>query len=93
MSPKKQTTTSGRPARAIARSRYSTGVTHTGHPGPEISLTESGSMARNPAEAMAWVWVPQTSMIEVGRSNCVLKRLISATRPAIAAGSLCMFEE
>ena len=48
MSPKDQKMTSGLAAMATALSISSTGVTHTGHPGPWMRWTESGSSSSRP---------------------------------------------
>ena len=62
MSPNEQKMTSGRAAIASARSIVSSGVTHTGQPGPWISSTPSGSSWSMPLRMIVWVWPPQTSM-------------------------------
>ena len=43
MSPKVSSVHPGRIERSAARSMYPAGVTHTGHPGPEISAMSGGS--------------------------------------------------
>ncbi len=52
---------------ATALSISSSGVTHTGQPGPCTSVTSSGSMASMPDLISVWVWPPQISMIVQGR--------------------------
>ena len=48
ISPNEQKITSGRPAMAIALSIISSGVTHTGQPGPWINVISSGSISSIP---------------------------------------------
>ena len=67
MSPNEQKMTSGRAAMASARSIISSGVTHTGQPGPWISSTSSGSSWSMPLRMIEWVWPPQTSISAHGR--------------------------
>ncbi len=67
MSPNEQKTTFGREAMAIALSISSSGVTHTGQPGPWTSSTSLGSSSSIPYLTIVWVWPPQTSMIVQGR--------------------------
>jgi hypothetical protein len=43
------------------------GVTHTGQPGPWISLSSGGSSWSRPQRTMAWVWPPHTSIRVQGR--------------------------
>src|ERR1017187_3584035 len=76
MSPNEQKMTFGRRAIACARSIISSGVTHTGHPGPCTSSTPSGRSWSSPFLTMEWVWPPQTSISTQGR---VWMRRISAT--------------
>ena len=64
-----------------------TGVTHTGQPGPEISRTDGGSIRRRPAAAIAWVWVPHTSMKVARRPRRSAAVAIAAHQPGTAAGS------
>ena len=66
MSPKEQKMTPGGAAIASARSIVSRGVTHTGHPGPWIISTPSGSSWSMPLRMMVCVWPPQTSIIAQG---------------------------
>ena len=67
MSPKEQKMTSGLAAIASARSMVSSGVTHTGHPGPWIISTSSGSNWSIPLRTIVWVCPPHTSMSAHGR--------------------------
>ncbi len=55
MSPKEVKITSGRRAMASALSMSSSGVTHTGQPGPWISPIDSGSMRSMPERMRVWV--------------------------------------
>ena len=59
--------TSGIAAIASARSIVSSGVTHTGHPGPWIISTPSGRSWSMPLRTMVCVCPPQTSMSAHGR--------------------------
>ena len=59
--------TSGREAISIALSISSSGVTHTGQPGPWTSVTPGGSSSSMPNLTMACVWPPHTSMSVHGR--------------------------
>ena len=67
MSPNEQKMTSGIDAISIAFSMSSSGVTHTGHPGPCTSVTVSGRSSSTPNFTMACVWPPHTSMSVQGR--------------------------
>src|SRR5579864_5145060 len=67
MSPKEQKVTSGRCEIDTALSISSSGVTHTGHPGPCTSVISRGSKSSSPLLTMVWVCPPQTSMIVHGR--------------------------
>jgi hypothetical protein len=60
MSPKATTVVSERRASAIAANTSSSRQTQTGHPGPEISSTASGSVLRSPAIEMVRSCPPQT---------------------------------
>ena len=62
MSPNEQKVTSGRAAIASARSIASSGVTHTGQPGPCTSETSGGKSSSMPKRTIAWVCPPQTSI-------------------------------
>ena len=55
--------TSGRAAISSALSIISSGVTHTGQPGPWIISIASGSSWSMPWRMIEWVWPPHTSMI------------------------------
>src|SRR5450759_269872 len=66
MSPKVVIVTPGWRAISMAVSMSRLAVTHTGQPGPEISVTFLGITSRSPFRAMATVWVPHTSMIFMG---------------------------
>ena len=68
----------GRIASSSTASMTSPGVTQTGQPGPESSLTFSGSIARRPLLAMAIVCVPQTSISRISPSSRA--RIASRTR-------------
>src|SRR3989304_839130 len=63
MSPKEQNITSDCEAIYTALSSISMGVTHTGHPGPCISVILLGRSVSMPNFIMLWVWPPQTSII------------------------------
>src|SRR5215469_9129880 len=67
MSPNEQKITSGRHEIDTALSINSSGVTHTGHPGPWTSVTSFGSRSSSPLFTMVCVCPPQTSMIVQGR--------------------------
>ncbi len=84
MSPKEVKITSGRRAIASARSISSSGVTHTGQPGPCTSVIVSGSMRSMPDRMSVCVWPPQTSIIVQGRSA---SRRIAANSVFAAAPS------
>src|SRR5450756_519329 len=62
MSPNEQKMTLGREANATALSIFSSGVTHTGQPGPCSNVTSRGSSSSIPYFRIACVWPPQTSM-------------------------------
>src|ERR1051326_2542526 len=68
-------------ASTIASSTSGTSVTHTGHPGPMITLRLRGRMARRPNLAIACSWLPHTCMTETGA------RPISATTRSSAPAS------
>ena len=59
--------TFGRAAMASALSISSSGVTHTGQPGPCTSSISGGSSWSRPWRTMACVWPPQISMMTHGR--------------------------
>ena len=59
--------TPSRAAMACALSIVSSGVTHTGHPGPCTSSIPSGRSRSMPCFTIEWVWPPQTSIITQGR--------------------------
>ena len=63
MSPNEQKITSGRDAISSALSMISSGVTHTGQPGPWIISISSGSSWSMPCRMIECVCPPQTSMI------------------------------
>ena len=67
MSPNEQKITSGRPAMATALSRISIGVTHTGQPGPWISVISRGSISSSAKRTIECVCPPQISMMFHGR--------------------------
>ena len=54
-------------ASAMASSISGQSVTHTGQPGPMITVSCSGKVARSPNRAMACSWLPQTCITETGR--------------------------
>ncbi len=58
--------TFGRAAMSSALSISSSGVTHTGQPGPWTSSISGGSSWSMPWRTMAWVWPPQISMMTHG---------------------------
>src|ERR1700754_117922 len=64
MSPNEQKTTPGCDAISSALSMISSGVTHTGHPGPWIISMVSGSSWSMPCRMIECVWPPHTSMID-----------------------------
>ena len=66
MSPNVAKRIPSRPASQRARSTSPADVTQTGQPGPEISRIPGGRSFRIPYRPMAWVWLPQTSMIVTG---------------------------
>ena len=65
-SPKVATMISGRFERAIAWSISVLSVTQTGQPGPENISMVGGRSCLMPNRCIAWVWVPQNSMILTG---------------------------
>src|SRR5438477_2299522 len=67
MSPNEQKITPGCAAIASALSISSSGVTHTGHPGPCTISIPAGSIWSIPFLMIEWVCPPQTSMIFHGR--------------------------
>ena len=67
MSPNEVRITSGRRAMAIALSISSSGVTHTGQPGPCTSVISGGSIRSIPDLISVCVCPPQISMIIHGR--------------------------
>ncbi len=84
-SPKVVMVTPGRAANARAWSTERTGVTQTGHPGPETSRIPSGNDPRRPKRLIAMVWLPQTSMKVTGSGSRT--RRSSFRSAAAAAGS------
>jgi len=84
MSPKEQKMTSWRPAISRARSIISSGVTHTGHPGPCTNSTASPSSWSIPLRMIECVWPPHTSMIVQVRPA---RLLMCSTSTRAAAGS------
>ena len=80
MSPNEQKITSGRAAISSALSIISSGVTHTGQPGPWISSTCSGSNWSMPCRMMVWVCPPHTSISVQGRVT--VARMRSSSRAA-----------
>src|SRR5512134_450305 len=85
MSPKVASSAPRSFPRAIAASMYPSGVTHTGHPGPDTIVTAPDRRGRRPPRAIATVWVPHTSMIRAGRSPASFR--IRRTSALAAAGS------
>ena len=83
MSPNEQKITSGRAAMATALSMISIGVTHTGQPGPWISVISGGSISSSAKRTMACVCPPQISMMFHGR--VVAARMAAASRRAASA--------
>ena len=67
MSPNEVKITPGRRAMACALSICSSGVTHTGQPGPCTSSISPGSRRSMPCLTIECVWPPQTSMSVHGR--------------------------
>ena len=63
MSPNEVKMISDRDAMATALSMSSSGVTHTGHPGPCTSVRSEGSRSSIPDFTMVCVCPPQISMI------------------------------
>jgi len=74
MSPNEQKITPGFAAMASALSIISSGVTHTGQPGPWISSICSGSSWSMPLRMIECVWPPQTSINAHGRVTVRLPR-------------------
>ena len=66
MSPNEQKITSGREAIAMALSIISSGVTHTGQPGPCTSSIPGGRSSSMPYLTIVCVCPPQTSMMVHG---------------------------
>ena len=62
----------------------SSGVTHTGQPGPWIISIPDGSSWSMPWRMIEWVWPPHTSMIAHGR---VVTAWIRSSSRAARAGS------
>ena len=65
-SPKVHTVAPFSHAAITASSINPTGVTHTGHPGPEINSILGGKIFLIPNLNISWVWVPHTSIIFIG---------------------------
>src|SRR5690349_2270400 len=84
MSPNEQKITSGRAATSTARSISSSGVTHTGQPGPWTSVTSGGKSSSIPWRTIECVCPPQTSISTHGRVTAA--RIAASNRPT-AAGS------
>src|SRR5262245_36375222 len=84
MSPNEQKMTPGRDAISKARSISSSGVTHTGQPGPWTSDTCGGSSSSSPCRTTECVCPPHTSMSTHGRVT--LARIVSQRR-ATTVGS------
>ena len=63
---------------ATALSMISIGVTHTGQPGPWISVISRGSISSSAKRMIACVCPPQISMMFHGRVVC--RRIASASR-------------
>src|SRR4051812_12838680 len=84
MSPNEQKITSGRAATATARSISSSGVTHTGQPGPWTSVTSGGNSSSIPWRTIECVCPPHTSISTHGRVTA--DRMAASSRPT-AAGS------
>src|SRR4051794_10871475 len=84
MSPNEQKITSGRAATVTARSINSSGVTHTGQPGPWTSVTSGGSSSSTRGRTIECVCPPQTSMSTHGWVTAA--RIAASSRPT-AAGS------
>src|SRR5258708_1854138 len=84
MSPNEQKMTPGREAMAWARSIISSGVTHTGQPGPWTGSTPAGISRSMPYFTMVWVWPPHTSIRVQGR---VTQRAMAATSCSALAPS------
>ncbi len=75
--------TFGRAAMSSALSISSSGVTHTGQPGPWTSSISGGSSWSRPWRTMAWVWPPQISMITQGRVTVrPISRIVAPTNSA-----------
>lgn len=65
------------------RSTSPAGVTQTGQPGPESSVTWGGSRRFNPARAIAMVCVPQTSISRVSGTSIPVR---AAARRSVPSG-------
>src|SRR5512138_2651186 len=68
-------------ARTTPSSTSGTSVMQTGQPGPMMTLSDRGSVARSPNRAIACSWLPQTCMMETG------ERPMSATTRTSASES------
>src|SRR5262245_53455419 len=84
MSPNEHRITPGCAAIARARSIISSGVTHTGQPGPWTRRTSCGNSRSMPLRTRVCVWPPQTSMIVHGRDTV---RRMPRSRPSARSGS------
>src|SRR5262245_31908874 len=84
ISPNEHRITPGCAAIARARSIISSGVTHTGQPGPWTRRTSSGNSRSMPLRTRVCVWPPQTSMIVHGR---VTVRRMTRSRRSPSSGS------
>ena len=73
-SPNVATMVSGSPASLTKASISFWAVTHTGQPGPESSVTVSGSNDRMPLLKMDTVWVPHTSIRRMGLLLALIMR-------------------
>src|SRR3954447_1678046 len=85
--------TSGCRAIACARSIVSSGVTHTGHPGPCASAISSGSSRSSPYLTIECVCPPQTSISTHGRVTLrrMSSRILRAS-PLSRYSSRCFIE-
>src|SRR4051812_17590717 len=84
MSPNEQKMTFPSAATASARSICSSGVTHTGQPGPWMTRTFPGNSRSMPLRMSVCVCPPHTSMTDHGR---VAVRAIEATSARARSGS------
>src|SRR6266508_6980923 len=76
------------PASTTASSISGQSVMHTGQPGPMMTLSPLGKVARRPNLAMACSWLPQTCMTETGARSIAATRLASVpARARAVAGS------